>query len=88
VAETSRAFQDASRISANVASALESGIKPLEANDSIFEFVFPLQLGEAGSGEKGFETLDQNFYFPCRKGTPRHSRSRDSVADTSLCPGK
>jgi hypothetical protein len=78
----------ASRISANVASALESGIKPLEANDSIFEFVFPLQLGEDGSGEKGFETLDQNFYFPCRKGTPRHSRSRDSVADTSLCPGK
>jgi hypothetical protein len=65
----------------------ELGIKRLEANDSIFEFVFPKQLGEDGSGEKGFETLDQDFCLPRRKGTPRHSRGSKSVSDTSLCPG-
>ena len=65
----------------------ESRIKRLEVNDLIFEFVFPEHPGQDGSGEKGFETVDQNFYLPSRKGTPRHSRSSESATDTSLCPG-
>jgi hypothetical protein len=39
------------------------GIHCLEENDSIFEFVFPFRLREDGSGEKGFESLNQNFIF-------------------------
>jgi hypothetical protein len=87
-AHASRVFRDGSGTIPFVPISPELGIKPLEVNDSIFEFVFPKYLGEDGSGEKGFETLDQNFYFPCRKGTPRHSRCIESVTDTSLCPGK
>jgi hypothetical protein len=65
-----------------------SCIKPLEANDSIFEFAFPGYPGEDGSGVKGFENLEQNFYLPRRTGTPRLSRRNKSVSDTPMCPGK
>jgi hypothetical protein len=60
----------------------------MEVNDLIFEFVFPEHMGEDGSGEKGFETLDQDSCLPCRKGIPGLSRRSESATDTSLCPGK
>jgi hypothetical protein len=43
----------------------------MEVNDSIFEFVFPDCLRQDGSGEKGFEALDQNFVFHVERERPR-----------------
>jgi hypothetical protein len=48
--------------------APELWIRCLEVHDSIFEFVFPERLGHDGSGEKGFETLDQRFLSSMSKG--------------------
>jgi hypothetical protein len=52
------------------ATASELGIHRLEENYSIFEFVFPFHLREDGSGEKGFESLDQNFIFHVEREHP------------------
>jgi hypothetical protein len=50
--------------------APESGIHRLEENHSIFEFVFPFHLREDGSGEKGFECLNQNLIFHVEREHP------------------
>lgn len=81
-------FQGAQRSMDSVTFTPELWIKRLEVNDLNFEFVFHEYPGQDGSGEKGFETLDQNFCLPCRKGTPRLSRRSEFVSDTALCPGK
>ena len=52
------------------ATASELGIHRLEENHSIFEFVFPFHLREDGSGEKGFESLNQNFIFHVEREHP------------------
>jgi hypothetical protein len=38
----------------------KSPIKPLEANDLIFELALPDYLGQDGSGEKGFGLLSRS----------------------------
>jgi hypothetical protein len=43
----------------------------MKANDLIFEFVFPAFLRQDGSGEKGFEVLNQNFFFHVERECPR-----------------
>jgi hypothetical protein len=60
----------------------------MEANDSIFEFVFRERIRQDGSGEKGFETLIQDFVFHVERECPGLSRRSQPVSDTSLCPGK
>jgi hypothetical protein len=49
----------------------EGLIERLEVTDLIFEFVFPERLRQDGSGEKGFESLDQNFVFHVERESPR-----------------
>jgi hypothetical protein len=69
-ADASRAFRDVSGISAFAWITSELGIHRLEENHSIFEFVFPFHLREDGSGEKGFESLNQNFIFHVEREHP------------------
>jgi len=51
--------------------AFHFGITQMEANDSIFEFVFSKYLREDGSGEKGFERLNKDFVFHVERECPR-----------------
>jgi hypothetical protein len=44
-------------------SSPEGLIERLEVDDLNFELVFLERLRQDGSGEKGFESLDQNFVF-------------------------
>jgi hypothetical protein len=44
-------------------SSPEGLIERLEVNDLNFELAFLERLRQDGSGEKGFESLDQNFVF-------------------------
>jgi hypothetical protein len=49
----------------------QSPIKRLEVNDLKIEFVFPVSKRQDGSGEKGFATLDLDFFFHVERECPR-----------------
>ena len=51
--------------------AFDFCISQMEVNDLNFELVFPEQLKQDGSGEIGFEALDQNFVFHVERECPR-----------------
>jgi hypothetical protein len=63
-------------------------IKRLEVTDLKIEFVFFISTRQDGSGEKGFATLNLDFFFHVERERPGLSLRSEPALDTPLCPGK
>ena len=57
----------------------------MEVNDLNFELVFPEHLRQHGSGEKGFDTSDQNFAFHVEREYPSVFPAEVSLLQTPRC---